>query len=138
MHEFCIECEHAAFGEGRRDARLAQPQRRETLLIAALVLILLASKKLPDLMQGMGRGLNEFRKATRDVFGALDDEAGEAGRALGGIYGKPAAQALTPDNHVAELYDPAIFWEHRRPQKWWSRVAIRLKRFWRRFCAPMR
>ena len=34
--------------------------------------------------------------------------ASDAGRSVGGIYGKAAAQALTPDNQVAELYDPAV------------------------------
>src|SRR6516164_9306691 len=81
----------------------------EIILILALVLTLFGRKKLPDLMRGLGRGSIEFRKATRDVSDALDDEAGDAGRALGGVYGKPAAQALTPNNQVAELYDPAAF-----------------------------
>ena len=44
---------------------------------------------------------------------ALYEEAGEAGRSLGGIYGKPAAQALTPDNQVAELYEPGVLEEER-------------------------
>ena len=73
----------------------------EVILILALVLILLGSKKLPDLAKGFGDGILNFRKA-------VDDEATEAGRSLGGIYGKPAAEALTPENHVAELYDPAV------------------------------
>src|SRR6266436_88021 len=72
----------------------------EIVLILALILILFGSKKLPDLAKGLGRGLFEFRKH-------IDDESIEAGRSLGGIYGKAAAEALTPDNQVAELYDPA-------------------------------
>lgn len=36
----------------------------------------------------------------------LDQEAEEGGKALGGIFGKPAAEALTPKNEVAELYKP--------------------------------
>jgi Sec-independent protein translocase protein TatA len=39
----------------------------------------------------------------------LDEEASDAGRSIGGIYGKPAVEALTPDNQTAELYDPAAF-----------------------------
>jgi sec-independent protein translocase protein TatA len=73
----------------------------EMILVLALVLILIGAKKLPDLTKGIGRSLFQFRKA-------IDDEATEAGRSVGGIYGKPAGQALTPDNHVAELYDSAV------------------------------
>jgi TatA/E family protein of Tat protein translocase len=82
----------------------------EIILILALVLILFGSKKLPDLIKGAGRGLLEFRKA-------VDDESAEAGRSLGGIYGKTAAQALTVDNQVAELYDPAVFQKESQPHK---------------------
>lgn len=69
----------------------------EVVLILALVVILYGAKQLPRLKQGLDRG------------------AQDAGKAVGGIYGKPAAQALTPDNQTAELYDPAAF--HRRSHK---------------------
>jgi Sec-independent protein translocase protein TatA len=39
----------------------------------------------------------------------LDEGASDAGRSIGGIYGKPAVEALTPDNQTGELYDPAAF-----------------------------
>ena len=83
----------------------------EIIVVLALILILLGAKKLPELSRGLGRGIFFFRKATGDVVEAMDDEASQAGRSVGGIYGKPAAQALTPDNQVAEFYDPATF-EH--------------------------
>jgi sec-independent protein translocase protein TatA len=81
----------------------------EIILILALVLILFGAKKLPELSRGLGQGLFEFREATKKVADEIDDEASEAGRSVGGIYGKPAAQALTPDNQVAEIYKPAVF-----------------------------
>ena len=34
------------------------------------------------------------------------------GKSLGEIHGKAAADALTPDNQIAELYDPAVFNMH--------------------------
>ena len=82
----------------------------EIILILALLLILFGAKKLPDLAKGLRLGFFEFRKA-------VDDEATEAGRSLGGIYGKPGAEALTPDNHVAELYNPAVLENSSAPQK---------------------
>jgi len=103
----------------------------EIILILAVVLILFGAKKLPELARGLGEGISQFRKATRDVINAADDEASEAGRSLGGIYGKPAAQALTVDNQVAELYTPWAFEKEREsrrtPRTWWRS----LRRLWR-------
>ncbi len=84
----------------------------EVVLILALVLVIFGAKRLPELARGLGQGFSRFRKefdqAAHDTGEAFDQAAHEAGEALGGIYGKPAAQALTPDNQTAELYDPAV------------------------------
>ena len=64
----------------------------EIIVILLLVLIMLGAKKLPELGQGLGRGIIEFRKASKQVTDEIDGEASEAGRSLGGIYGKAAAQ----------------------------------------------
>jgi sec-independent protein translocase protein TatA len=49
----------------------------EIILILALVLILFGAKKLPELARGLGTGIKEFKKATRDVTeemqSAMDD-----------------------------------------------------------------
>ncbi len=39
----------------------------EVVLILAVVLILFGAKKLPELAKGLGSGIKEFKKATRDV-----------------------------------------------------------------------
>ena len=103
----------------------------EIILILALVLILFGAKKLPPLAKGLSQGIFEFRKR-------VDDEATEAGRSLGGIYGKITAQALTPDNQVAELYDPPVFEKDSQPQKrrnfllrLLAKFAVRLRRLFR-------
>jgi sec-independent protein translocase protein TatA len=79
----------------------------EIVLILGFVLILFGARRLPGLGRGLRLGIREFRRATREVTDEIDEAASEAGRSVGGIYGKPAAEALTPDNRVAELYDPA-------------------------------
>jgi sec-independent protein translocase protein TatA len=78
----------------------------EIVLIMAVVLILFAGKRLSGLGTGFGRGFFHFRKATREVLDELDEEASDAGKSFGGIYGRPTYQALSPDNQAAELYDP--------------------------------
>ena len=38
----------------------------EVLLILAVVLLLFGAKKLPELARGLGKGIKEFKTATRD------------------------------------------------------------------------
>ncbi len=49
----------------------------EIVLILAVVLILFGAKKLPELAKGLGTGIREFKKATREVTdeisSAMDD-----------------------------------------------------------------
>lgn len=47
----------------------------EILLILLFVLIFFGAKKIPDLAQGLGKGIREFRKAAREIE---DDVQGEA------------------------------------------------------------
>ncbi len=44
----------------------------EIILILAVVLVLFGAKKLPELAKGMGQGIKEFKKHSRDVQGELD------------------------------------------------------------------
>jgi sec-independent protein translocase protein TatA len=46
----------------------------EIILILALVLILFGAKKLPELARGMGQGIKEFKKATREVTDELQND----------------------------------------------------------------
>ncbi len=40
---------------------------KELLLILLIVLILFGAKKIPELARGLGNGLKEFRKATKET-----------------------------------------------------------------------
>jgi sec-independent protein translocase protein TatA len=39
----------------------------EILVIALVVLVLFGSKRIPEFMQGLGKGVREFRKAAKDI-----------------------------------------------------------------------
>ncbi|WP_282630019.1 twin-arginine translocase TatA/TatE family subunit [Empedobacter sedimenti] len=39
---------------------------KEWIVIVLVVLLLFGGKKIPELMRGLGSGLNEFKKATKD------------------------------------------------------------------------
>lgn len=55
----------------------------EMVLIVAVILILFGAKKLPELAKGLGQGIKEFKKATRDVteeiHSAMDDDSSKPG-----------------------------------------------------------
>jgi len=40
----------------------------QIVLILALVLIFFGAKKLPELAKGLGQGIKEFKKASKDVI----------------------------------------------------------------------
>jgi sec-independent protein translocase protein TatA len=50
----------------------------EIILIAIVILVLFGAKKIPDMMQGLGKGIREFKKASRDieeeVKGTIDEK----------------------------------------------------------------
>lgn len=39
----------------------------QIVLIVVIVLILFGGKKLPELMKGLGKGMKEFKDATKDL-----------------------------------------------------------------------
>ena len=47
----------------------------EVILIVAVILILFGAKKLPELAKGLGTGIKEFKKATREVTDELQNAA---------------------------------------------------------------
>ena len=39
----------------------------EILIIGLIILILFGAKRIPEFMQGLGKGVREFKKAARDI-----------------------------------------------------------------------
>lgn len=72
----------------------------EIILILALVLILFGAKKLPELAKGLGQGIKEFKKATREVTdevqNAVDDTSAPAKRL------PPQPQPADPQKTVSQ------------------------------------
>lgn len=55
----------------------------ELMLIAGIALLLFGGKKLPEMMRGLGQGVSEFKKGTREIMEPLNDvknEIVEAGK----------------------------------------------------------
>ena len=47
----------------------------EIILILLVVLIFFGAKKIPELAQGLGKGMREFRKAAREVQEDIESES---------------------------------------------------------------
>ena len=54
----------------------------EIILIAIVILVLFGAKKIPEMMQGLGKGIREFKKASRDIEGDLTGERKEEPKKL--------------------------------------------------------
>lgn len=59
----------------------------ELFLIFLALLLLFGAKRLPEIAQGMGKGIREFKKAMKDTTnelkGSLDDTPPENGKSDG-------------------------------------------------------
>jgi sec-independent protein translocase protein TatA len=67
----------------------------EIVLILAVVLILFGAKKLPELAKGLGQGIKEFKKATREVSDELNNAMQDSPAQT--TYQPPKSIAQTPE-----------------------------------------
>lgn len=44
---------------------------QEIVLICIVILVLFGAKKIPELMSGLGKGIKEFKKASKDIEGEI-------------------------------------------------------------------
>jgi len=77
----------------------------EIILILAVVLILFGAKKLPELAKGLGTGIKEFKKATREVTDEISSAMDE----------QPAQRRSLPQTSV-ESQPPAETHQQTVPQ----------------------
>jgi sec-independent protein translocase protein TatA len=47
---------------------------QEIIVVLLIVLLLFGGSKIPQLMRGLGKGMNEFKKAKEGIYDDLDDE----------------------------------------------------------------
>jgi sec-independent protein translocase protein TatA len=63
----------------RRTTMLGGLSIWELLLIVLVILLLFGAKRLPELAQGLGKGIREFKRAMKDtgdeVKGSLNDQS---------------------------------------------------------------
>lgn len=55
----------------------AMPGGWELMIIVLVVLLLFGAKKIPELARGLGRGIREFKDASREIKAEIESEANE-------------------------------------------------------------
>jgi sec-independent protein translocase protein TatA len=73
----------------------------EIILILALVLILFGARKLPELAKGLGQGIKEFKKATREVTDEVQRSVDES------HYSPPASKQIEEPAQPPQPAQPA-------------------------------
>ena len=53
---------------------LGMPGGLELVVIVLVVLLLFGGRKIPELMKGLGSGIKEFKKATKDEDSKIDNK----------------------------------------------------------------
>lgn len=66
----------------------------EIVVICAAVLILFGARKIPEFMKGLGTGVKEFKKATREVTEEIQN-AGEDLPPRKSTNGQPPSQTVS-------------------------------------------
>jgi sec-independent protein translocase protein TatA len=65
----------------------------QVILILAIIIILFGAKKIPELARGVGLGIKEFKKATKEVTDEINNASTET---------PPAATPAPPANTTAQ------------------------------------
>ncbi len=70
----------------------------EIIIICAAVLILFGAKKIPEFMKGLGTGVKEFKKATREVTEEIQNAAEDKPAQQNKIASSQPAQTVPQSN----------------------------------------
>lgn len=56
---------------------MGMPGPMEIILILAVVVLLFGAKKIPDLAKGLGQGIKEFKNASKEVKGEIENASAD-------------------------------------------------------------
>lgn len=73
----------------------------EVVAILAVALVLFGARKLPELARGLGQGIREFKKATREIQDEIERAAEETPPPLKTSNGGAASATAPPEHPVA-------------------------------------
>jgi sec-independent protein translocase protein TatA len=50
----------------------------ELIIVLVAILVLFGAKRIPEFAKGLGKGINEFKKASREVTDSMENESAVA------------------------------------------------------------
>ena len=59
----------------------AMPGWTEMLIIALFIIIFFGAKKIPEIARGMGKGIREFKDATKEIKNEINEGSNEEKKA---------------------------------------------------------
>src|SRR6056297_3377123 len=74
----------------------------EIFIILLVVLLLFGANKLPEIARGLGKGMNEFKKATQDIKSEFDEQTKDIQKDIKSI--KSDLQESTRFDDIADNY----------------------------------
>src|SRR6266446_6300206 len=84
----------------------------ELVLVLVVILVLFGAKRIPEFAKGLGKGINEFKKASREVTDEIERAVDEPPPA-------PPTKAPHPDENEEEGGGPVkTFLEHLEDLRW--------------------
>ena len=73
----------------------------ELIIVLVAILVLFGAKRIPEFAKGLGKGINEFKKASREVTDSIDNESATAPKAPpANTTAQSQAQPQTPETKV--------------------------------------
>ena len=78
----------------------------ELLVVLVVILVLFGAKRIPEFAKGLGKGINEFKKASREVTESIENEQTTAApkappaNTTAQTQTAPATQSTPPETKV--------------------------------------
>ena len=73
----------------------------ELIIVLVAILVLFGAKRIPEFAKGLGKGINEFKKASREVTDSIDNESATAPKAPpANTTAQSQAKPQTPETKV--------------------------------------
>ncbi|HUI65579.1 MAG TPA: twin-arginine translocase TatA/TatE family subunit [Bacteroidota bacterium] len=89
--------------ERSRRVMLEDLSPAKILIIVLLLVVFFGAKKIPEIAQGLGKGMREFRKATREATGPDDESTSPPVSAAGGSATVPCFYCNSPVDRNARF-----------------------------------
>jgi sec-independent protein translocase protein TatA len=73
----------------------------ELIIVLVAILVLFGAKRIPEFAKGLGKGINEFKKASREVTDSMENESTAAAKTPpANTTAQAPAKPQTPETKV--------------------------------------